>query len=88
MQRKTITAAGEPGRSANGKNPLKNVLFGEEHLDTVNSPDLVSDFVNLIKLSLLFWIALVTGILWPLAFDRAHLLPAFLNTCACDRWLC
>ena len=31
--------AGEPGRSAGGKNPLKNVYFGEQHLHTVNSPD-------------------------------------------------
>ena len=30
---------GEPGRSAGGKNPLKNVYFGEEHLHTTNSPD-------------------------------------------------
>jgi len=30
---------GEPGRSAEGKNPLKNVYFGEQHLHTVNSPD-------------------------------------------------
>jgi len=30
---------GEPGRSAGGKNPLKNVYFGEEHLHTSNSPD-------------------------------------------------
>lgn len=30
---------GEPGRSAGGKNPLKNVYFGEQHLHTSNSPD-------------------------------------------------
>jgi hypothetical protein len=30
---------GEPGRSAGGKNPLKNVYFGEEHLHTSASPD-------------------------------------------------
>jgi hypothetical protein len=30
---------GEPGRSASGKNPLKNVYFGEQHLHTRNSPD-------------------------------------------------
>jgi hypothetical protein len=29
----------EPGRSSGGKNPLKNVYFGEEHLHTENSPD-------------------------------------------------
>ena len=32
-------SAGEPGRSAGGKNPLKNVYFGEQHLHTQNSPD-------------------------------------------------
>ena len=32
-------ATGEPGRSAGGKNPLKNVYFGEQHLHTQNSPD-------------------------------------------------
>ena len=31
--------AGEPGRSGGGKNPLKNVYFGEQHMHTVNSPD-------------------------------------------------
>ena len=31
--------AGEPGRSDSGKNPLKNVYFGEQHLHTSNSPD-------------------------------------------------
>jgi hypothetical protein len=30
---------GEPGRSAGGKNPLKNVYFGEQHLHTDDSPD-------------------------------------------------
>jgi len=30
---------GEPGRSAGGKNPLKNVYFGEQHLHTQDSPD-------------------------------------------------
>ncbi len=25
---------GEPGRGAGGKNPLKNVYFGEEHMNT------------------------------------------------------
>jgi len=30
---------GEPGRSADAKNPLKNVYFGEQHLHTSNSPD-------------------------------------------------
>jgi len=32
-------SAGEPGRSAGGKNPLNNVYFGEQHLHTANSPD-------------------------------------------------
>ena len=32
-------SVGEPGRNAGGKNPLKNVYFGEEHLHTTNSPD-------------------------------------------------
>ena len=32
-------SAGEPGRSAGKKNPLKNVYFGEQHMHTVNSPD-------------------------------------------------
>jgi len=32
-------STGEPGRSADGKNPLKNVYFGEQHLHTENSPD-------------------------------------------------
>jgi hypothetical protein len=32
-------SAGESGRSAGGKNPLKNVYFGEQHLHTQNSPD-------------------------------------------------
>jgi hypothetical protein len=30
---------GEPGRDAGGKNPLKNVYFGEQHLHTADSPD-------------------------------------------------
>jgi hypothetical protein len=30
---------GEPGRSAVGKNPLKNVYFGEQHMHTQNSFD-------------------------------------------------
>ena len=30
---------GEPGRSANGKNPLKNVYFGEQHMHTSSSFD-------------------------------------------------
>jgi hypothetical protein len=30
---------GEPGRSSGGKNPLKNVYFGEQHLHTQDSPD-------------------------------------------------
>jgi hypothetical protein len=30
---------GEPGRSAGGKNPLKNVYFGEQHMHTRNSFD-------------------------------------------------
>jgi hypothetical protein len=29
----------EPGRGTEGKNPLKNVYFGEQHLHTQNSPD-------------------------------------------------
>jgi len=32
-------SVGEPGRSAKGPNPLKNVYFGEEHMHTTNSPD-------------------------------------------------
>ena len=31
--------AGEPGRSAGGKNPLNNVYFGEQHLHTADSAD-------------------------------------------------
>ena len=31
-------SAGEPGRSAGGKNPLNNVYFGEQHLHTEDSP--------------------------------------------------
>jgi hypothetical protein len=30
---------GEPGRDAGGKNPLKNVYFGEQHMHTINSFD-------------------------------------------------
>ena len=33
---------GEPGRSAGGPNPLKNVYFGEQHLHTVSSADAFS----------------------------------------------
>ena len=33
------TSPGEPGRNAGGKNPLKNVYFGEQHLHTAASPD-------------------------------------------------
>lgn len=32
-------SVGEPGRSGEGPNPLKNVYFGEQHLHTANSPD-------------------------------------------------
>jgi hypothetical protein len=32
-------SAGEPGRSAEAKNPLNNVYFGEQHLHTSASPD-------------------------------------------------
>ena len=32
-------SGGEPGRAAGGKNPLKNVYFGEQHLHTTNSTD-------------------------------------------------
>ena len=39
-------SAGEPGRSAGGKNPLKNVYFGEEHLHTRNSFDAFTIGVN------------------------------------------
>ena len=39
-------AAGEPGRSAGGKNPLKNVYFGEQHLHTTNSPDALAPWVS------------------------------------------
>ena len=35
----TADSTGEPGRSADGKNPLNNVYFGEQHLHTQNSPD-------------------------------------------------
>jgi len=37
---------GEPGRSAGGKNPLKNVYFGEEHMHTRNSFDAFTLGVN------------------------------------------
>jgi len=37
---------GEPGRSAGGKNPLKNVYFGEEHMHTRNSFDAFTIGVN------------------------------------------
>lgn len=30
---------GEPGRSAGGSNPMKNVYLGEQYLHTTNSPD-------------------------------------------------
>ena len=30
---------GEPGRDDRGKNPLRNVYFGEQHLHTQASPD-------------------------------------------------
>jgi len=32
-------STGEPGRSNDAPNPLKNVYFGEQHLHTQNSPD-------------------------------------------------
>ena len=32
-------AIGEPGRSSDKPNPLKNVYFGEQHLHTRASPD-------------------------------------------------
>ena len=32
-------STGEPGRSSDTANPLKNVYFGEQHMHTVNSPD-------------------------------------------------
>ena len=32
-------SVGEPGRGADGKNPLKNVYFGEQHMHTRNSFD-------------------------------------------------
>jgi hypothetical protein len=32
-------SAGEPGREAGGKNPLRNVYFGEQHMHTAASPD-------------------------------------------------
>ena len=37
---------GEPGRSAGGKNLLKNVYFGEEHMHTRNSFDAFTIGVN------------------------------------------
>ena len=37
---------GEPGRSAGGKNALKNVYFGEEHMHTRNSFDAFTIGVN------------------------------------------
>lgn len=37
---------GEPGRGERGKNPLKNVYFGEEHLHTRNSFDAFTIGVN------------------------------------------
>ena len=39
-------SAGEPGRDATGKNPLKNVYFGEEHMHTRNSFDAFTIGVN------------------------------------------
>jgi hypothetical protein len=39
-------SAGEPGRSAGGKNPLKNVYFGEQHMHTRNSFDAFTVGVN------------------------------------------
>ena len=37
---------GQPGRSTSGKNPLKNVYFGEEHMHTRNSFDAFTIGVN------------------------------------------
>ena len=37
---------GEPGRSDGGKNPLKNVYFGEQHMHTRNSFDAFTVGVN------------------------------------------
>ena len=34
-----VDSTGEPGRGAGGKNALKNVYFGEQHLHTSASPD-------------------------------------------------
>jgi hypothetical protein len=34
-----VDSIGEPGRSSGNKNPLNNVYFGEQHLQTANSPD-------------------------------------------------
>jgi hypothetical protein len=39
-------SAEEPGRSSSGKNPLKNVYFGEQHLHTRNSFDAFTAGVN------------------------------------------
>ena len=39
-------SAGEPGRSSSGKNPMKNVYFGEQHLHTRNSFDAFTAGVN------------------------------------------
>jgi len=38
---------GEPGRGSGGKNPLKNVYFGEEHMHTRNSFDAFTIGVNM-----------------------------------------
>ncbi len=38
---------GEPGRGADGPNPLKNVYFGEEHMHTRNSFDAFTIGVNM-----------------------------------------
>jgi hypothetical protein len=38
---------GEPGRSADQPNPLKNVYFGEEHMHTRNSFDAFTIGVNM-----------------------------------------
>jgi hypothetical protein len=39
-------SSGEPGRNADGPNPLKNVYFGEEHMHTRNSFDAFTIGVN------------------------------------------
>jgi hypothetical protein len=36
---KAQDSSGEPGRSKDGPNPLKNVYFGEQHMHTQNSFD-------------------------------------------------